>query len=170
MKIAQEEVFGPVMLVMPFSGEDEAVSITNSTPFGLNGAVFTLDKAKGRRVMQRIRTGMCNHNDFAVNYLCQSLPFGGVGLSGFDRFAGEEGVRGGCYTRAVTEDWIPGVRTDIPPILNYPIKDQTSRFMLKLTEMLYDTTYSGKVVGLFGLLKALVGGGSSSGKAGKKDK
>ena len=157
MRIAQEEVFGPVMVVMPFSGEDEAVALTNSTPFGLNGAVFTLDKAKGRRVMERIRTGMCNLNDFAVNYLCQSLPFGGVGLSGFDRFAGEEGVRGGCYTRAITEDWIPGVKTDIPPILNYPVKDETTRFMLKLTKMLYDTTWSGKIGGLTGLLGALMG-------------
>lgn len=159
MLIAQEEVFGPVMVLMRFKTEDEAVSLVNSTPFGLNGAVFTLNKAKGRRMIKAIRTGMCNLNDFAVNYLCQSLPFGGVGLSGFDRFAGEEGVRGGCYTRAVTEDWIPGVRTDIPPILNYPIGDTTSRFMLKLTQMLYSTSWGGKAGGLFGLLGALVGGG-----------
>ena len=42
---------------------------------------------------------MCNINDFAVNYLCQSLPFGGVKISGFDRFAGPEGLRGNCLVR-----------------------------------------------------------------------
>ena len=64
---------------------------------------------------------MTNLNDFGVNYLCQSLPFGGVNASGFDRFAGIEGIRGCCNMRAVTSDKVTGVRTNIPPSLQYPI-------------------------------------------------
>ncbi|KAI9010207.1 Aldehyde/histidinol dehydrogenase [Hyaloraphidium curvatum] len=168
MRIAQEEVFGPIYAIMPFTDEADAVRITNSTPFGLNGAVFTLDLAKGRRVLEATRTGMCNLNDFAVNYLCQSLPFGGVGGSGFDRFAGEEGVRGGCYARAVTEDRIPAVRNNIPPVLNYPIKGNSARFMLKLTEMMYGATWENVFGGLYGLLAALVQGGPKTAGPAKK--
>jgi hypothetical protein len=72
---------------------------------------------------------MCNVNDFAVNYLCQSLPFGGVNVSGFDRFAGPEGLRGNCLVRVsaralqhsappspLTRDWVwGGLNRPSPP-------------------------------------------------------
>lgn len=57
---------------------------------------------------------MCNVNDFGVNYLCQSLPFGGVGYSGFGRFGGKEGLRALCNAKAVTMDRMQWLKTRIP--------------------------------------------------------
>jgi Aldehyde dehydrogenase family len=66
---------------------------------------------------------MTSINDFATTYMCQSLPFGGVKESGFDRFAGIEGLRGLTVPKAVAEDrWPWLMRTDIPPMLQYPVR------------------------------------------------
>jgi len=99
MKIAQEEVFGPVVVIMRFTTDEEALHIVNSAPYGLGASVFSSNAERAERLVRGIRSGMCNVNDFAVNYLCQSLPFGGVKISGFDRFAGPEGLRGNCLVR-----------------------------------------------------------------------
>ena len=60
MKIAQEEVFGPVMVVMKFKTDDEAVNLVNSSPFGLGGSVFSLDTNRAERILRRMKTGMGN--------------------------------------------------------------------------------------------------------------
>jgi len=90
---------------------------------------------------------MCNINDFAVNYLCQSLPFGGVKISGFDRFAGEEGLRGNCLQRAITRDRITSIRTDIPPPINYPIGPDGFKFVEQLCQAFYGTSIVSNVAG-----------------------
>ena len=69
--------------------------------------VFSRDKQRANRIASQIRAGMSSINDFATTYLCQSLPFGGVKESGFDKFGGVEGLRGMCYTKAVCEDRLP---------------------------------------------------------------
>lgn len=135
--IAVEEVFGPVLVVMKFKTDDEAIEMVNACPYGLGSSVFTANAARGKYIADRLRTGMVNVNDFGINYLCQSLPFGGVKISGFDRFAGREGLRGNCIVRASTTDRIPGVKTTIPPILQYPISTAAFTFMENLAEVLY---------------------------------
>ncbi|KXS16074.1 ALDH-like protein [Gonapodya prolifera JEL478] len=154
MDISQHEVFGPVAVVMKFKTDEEALSIANSSPFGLGSSVFTLDSRRGERLMKGLRTGMSNVNDFAINYLCQSLPFGGVGVSGFDRFAGVEGLRGQCWARAMTTDRIPGVRTGIPPPLQYPLKPTGASFVVALNDMMYRPSLLGKAKGLYDLIVA----------------
>lgn len=135
--IAQEEVFGPVMVIMKFSTDAEAISLVNTCSYGLGSSVFSRDVKRAEAVAKQLRTGMYNVNDFGINYLCQSLPFGGVKISGFDRFAGREGLRGNCITRASTTDRIPGVQTTIPPILQYPISAAAFPFMVNLCYTLY---------------------------------
>jgi len=175
MKIAQEEVFGPVVVIMRFTTDEEALRIVNCAPYGLGASVFSSNAERAERLVSGIRSGMCNVNDFAVNYLCQSLPFGGVKISGFDRFAGPEGLRGNCLVRvrqdttprwagpfrsremdgavqvanrgdravsynvpqAITTDRIPGVKTDIPKPLNYPIGKNGFPFVAALCTMAY---------------------------------
>eukprot|EP00796_Vickermania_ingenoplastis_P006021 gene6022-4325_t len=137
MPIAQEEVFGPVLVVMKFKTDDEAVQMVNACPYGLGSSVFSRDIERAKKVAKRLRTGMYNINDFGINYLCQSLPFGGVKISGFDRFAGREGLRGNCVLRASTTDRIPGVKTVIPPILQYPISKDSFEFMMNLSYVIY---------------------------------
>ncbi|KAG5498791.1 hypothetical protein JKF63_03080 [Porcisia hertigi] len=137
MPIAQEEVFGPVMVVMKFTTDKEAVEMVNACAYGLGSSVFSADIPRAQAIADRIRTGMVNINDFGINYLCQSLPFGGVKISGFDRFAGREGLRGTCIVRASTTDRVPGVKTTIPPILQYPISPAAFTFMENLSQVIY---------------------------------
>lgn len=138
--IAKEEVFGPIMVIMTFNTDDEAIQLVNSCPYGLGASVFYENIARARNVANQLETGMCNINDFGINYLCQSLPFGGVKISGFDRFAGREGLRGNCVPRAQTQDRIPGVKTLIPEVLQYPISEGAFTFMEHLTKVIYGTT------------------------------
>jgi aldehyde dehydrogenase (NAD+) len=102
--IALNEVFGPVMTVMKAADDADAIDIVNSSVYGLGSSVFSLDYSRAGGIASQLRTGMTNLNDFGINYLCQALPFGGVNHSGFDRFAGVEGLRGCCNMRAVTSD------------------------------------------------------------------
>ncbi|MCG6493094.1 aldehyde dehydrogenase family protein [Kitasatospora sp. A2-31] len=89
--ILQRELFGPVVLVVPFDGEDEAVRLANDTPFGLSGAVHTADVERGVRVAQRIETGMIHVNDGTVADE-PVVPFGGEKNSGVGRLNGESTV------------------------------------------------------------------------------
>lgn len=138
--IALEEVFGPILVVMKFQTDGEAVRLVNDCPYGLGSSVFSANIPRAQAIADALKTGMVNVNDFGINYLCQSLPFGGVKVSGFDRFAGREGLRGNCVVRASTTDRIPGVKTLIPPVLQYPIQDSAFVFMEHLVRVLYGTT------------------------------
>ncbi|MGW5942857.1 aldehyde dehydrogenase [Streptomyces celluloflavus] len=89
MKIAQEEIFGPVLAVIPFDTEDEAVAIANDSPYGLAGGVWTADPEHGLEVARRIRTGT-----FSVNGASRDMrtPFGGFKASGIGREYGAAGL------------------------------------------------------------------------------
>src|SRR6185312_1985279 len=74
MTVAQEEIFGPVLCVMPYRDEAEAVTIANGTPYGLHGAVWSRDEEHAMAVARRIETGMVNINGYGFDPLA---PFGG---------------------------------------------------------------------------------------------
>lgn len=137
MEIAQEEVFGPIMVVFRANDDEHAASIVNDCPYGLGSSVFSRDQKRAHDLGRRLRTGMMNINDFGINYLCQSLPFGGTKISGFDRFAGIEGLRGNCLVRSETRDRIPGVKTEVPVAMQYPITENSFKFSVLLCRVLY---------------------------------
>ena len=83
MTIAREEIFGPVMSVLPFEGEEEVIARANATEFGLAAGVFTADLARGHRVVARLQAGTCWIN--AYNLTPVEVPFGGVKQSGIGR-------------------------------------------------------------------------------------
>jgi aldehyde dehydrogenase (NAD+) len=87
--IEQEEVFGPVLAVLPYDTEDEAVAIANGTPYGLSGGVFSGDQERAVRMARRMRTGMVDVNGGRFNPLA---PFGGYKQSGNGRELGEYGL------------------------------------------------------------------------------
>ena len=83
MTIAREEIFGPVMSVLDFDTEEEAIARANATEYGLAAGVFTRDLARGHRVIGQLRAGSCfinSYNDAPVE-----APFGGVKMSGVGR-------------------------------------------------------------------------------------
>jgi acyl-CoA reductase-like NAD-dependent aldehyde dehydrogenase len=89
MMIAQEEIFGPVLCIMPFEDEDDAVRIANDTVYGLAGAVRSGDIERAKRVARRLRTGQVDINGGAFNILA---PFGGYKQSGIGRERGRHGL------------------------------------------------------------------------------
>ena len=121
MRLLQQEVFGPLITIVPYSTEGELLSLVNGCAFALGSSVFGPSDAEVRRVGKQISAGMLACNDFATCYMCQSLPMGGLKDSGFGKFAGVEGLRGLCLTKAVVEDIVPFIRTDLPPPLRYPL-------------------------------------------------
>jgi aldehyde dehydrogenase (NAD+) len=85
MSIAQDEIFGPVLSVIPFASEDEAVRLANDTDYGLGGGVYTSDIKRAFRVARAIRAGTVGINDYAVS---PNTPFGGFKTSGLGREGG----------------------------------------------------------------------------------
>lgn len=155
MRIAKEEVFGPVMCVVKVPKDDDEVCVkmVNDCAFGLGCCVYGGSQARAERIGKQLKSGMCTINDFGVNYLIQALPFGGVGESGFGRFAGPEGLRACCVERAVVVDKIPGVRTSIPKPLDYPMTPKSMKFGSALLHFFYCEGLWGKITGIVGLIK-----------------
>jgi aldehyde dehydrogenase (NAD+) len=99
MTIAQEEIFGPVLAVMPYDTEEEAIEIANGTPYGLSGGVWSGDPERAERVAKRLRTGQIKVNGGAFNPVA---PFGGYKQSGIRRELGTEGLEEYFETKALT--------------------------------------------------------------------
>jgi (Z)-2-((N-methylformamido)methylene)-5-hydroxybutyrolactone dehydrogenase len=108
MAVAREEVFGPVLSVMPFDTEDEAIAMANDSRYGLAGAVWTKDIHRGHRVAHAIRTGTVWINAYRV--VGPDVPFGGFGLSGLGRENGIEAVHEYTATKAVWVELSGGTR------------------------------------------------------------
>lgn len=89
MRIAREEIFGPVLVVIPYDEIDDAVAIANDSDYGLAGSVWTTDPERGLEVARRIRTGTFGINGYAPDPL---MPFGGFKASGIGREWGEAGL------------------------------------------------------------------------------
>ncbi|GAA3774510.1 aldehyde dehydrogenase [Plantactinospora mayteni] len=116
MPVAREEIFGPVVVVIPFDGEDEAVAIANDSPYALGAAIWTRDLARAHRVASRIEAGMVWVNDH--HRLDPSSPWGGLKESGIGREGGWESFHDFTQVRAVTVrtapddvDWYGGTAT-----------------------------------------------------------
>ncbi|KXJ94000.1 Aldehyde/histidinol dehydrogenase [Microdochium bolleyi] len=172
MAVANEECFGPIMTVMPCSTPsspspntttdldktaDEILALVNAPDFGLGASIYASPRDPLLpRLVRGIRAGGVAVNDFAVFYAVQ-LPFGGVGGSGYGRFAGEEGLRGVCNAKSVCEDrwgWL-GIQTAIPPPARYPVRDQDKgwAFANGIVGLGYELTLGGKAKGLWRLLR-----------------
>ena len=90
MRIAREEIFGPVLTVIPYRDEDEALQIANDSEYGLAGSVFTADTDRGYGVAARVRSGTFGVNEGYI--MDPAAPFGGVKNSGYGRELGTEGI------------------------------------------------------------------------------
>ena len=98
MVIAQEEIFGPVVCVIPYDDEEDAVRIANASTYGLNGSVHSKDSQRAANFARKIRTGNITVNGFNLQ---PSIPFGGFKHSGYGRVGGVEGLYSYVETRAI---------------------------------------------------------------------
>jgi aldehyde dehydrogenase (NAD+) len=92
-ELAQQEIFGPVQVVIPFETEEDAVKIANGTDFGLVASIWSKDGARQMRLAKRLRAGQVFINNYGAGGGVE-LPFGGVGLSGHGREKGFEALYG----------------------------------------------------------------------------
>lgn len=99
--IVQQELFGPVAVIMKAKGEQEAIQLANDTPYGLSGSVFTGNLERGYRVAQRIESGMVHVNDQSVNDEAHVM-FGGEKSSGIGRFGGDWAIDKFTRTRWIS--------------------------------------------------------------------
>jgi aldehyde dehydrogenase (NAD+) len=98
MTIANEEIFGPVLSIIPYDSEEEAVEIANDTPYGLAGGVWSSDPARAEKVARQMRTGQVDINGGAFN---PGAPFGGYKQSGIGRERGKYGLEEFIETKSM---------------------------------------------------------------------
>lgn len=156
MRVAREEVFGPILCVLEWSDEQGLMEAVNGSAFGLGSSVFSEDAGRGERLLRRLDVGMCNVNDFATNYLCQSMPFGGTKDSGSDRFAGIEGLRGCCKMKSTTRDRFSAIKTSVPKALQYPVGVNAMELACEINELIYGNQIFGKLRNVLEVLALLI--------------
>jgi acyl-CoA reductase-like NAD-dependent aldehyde dehydrogenase len=102
MRVAREEIFGPVVVVVPFDDDEEAIAVANDSEFGLYDYVFSRDSVRAFRVAKRLRAGNVGVNTAQRN---MEAPFGGFKMSGVGRDGGDAGLL--AYTEVQSIVW-PG--------------------------------------------------------------
>jgi aldehyde dehydrogenase (NAD+) len=108
--IAREEIFGPVLSVIPYDGVDDAVAIANDSEFGLGGSVWTGDQERGEHVARRVQTGSIGINHYTLD---PAAPFGGVKASGIGRELGPEALT--AYMQLQTIFAVPPPQPEVSP-------------------------------------------------------
>jgi len=119
MTIAQEEIFGPVLSVLAYRDDDEAVRIANDTPYGLSGAVWSKDTDRAGNLARRLRTGMVKINGAGA----AGIPFGGFKQSGVGREQGRFGLEEFLEWQAITHFPAPTIRP--PPCTSSRIRESS---------------------------------------------
>ena len=110
MRIMREETFGPVLPVMAFDSDDEAVRLANDSEYGLAASVWTRDRARGERLARRIQAGTVMVNDVVSCFGISEAPHGGVKSSGIGRAHGRFGLEEMVRLKYVDVDLMPGMK------------------------------------------------------------
>lgn len=100
MRVAREEIFGPVLTVIPYATEDDAVRIANDSDYGLAGSVFTSERERGFGIANRVRSGTFGVNQGYI--MDPAAPFGGVKQSGYGRELGREGLESYLFSQSIS--------------------------------------------------------------------
>jgi acyl-CoA reductase-like NAD-dependent aldehyde dehydrogenase len=129
MKMVTEETFGPVLPVLTFKTEEEAIQKANSTAFGLNASVWTRNTARADRVTSKLVTGNAVINDVLISVANPYLPFGGVKNSGIGSYHGDQGLYTFSRQMAVLKD--PGLKQKEINWYPYKNKYHKIRFLIQ---------------------------------------
>lgn len=110
MTLMREETFGPIMPVMPFRSEEEAIELANDSPMALTASIWTRDTRHGKALADRINGGVVAINDHLYTHAMSDVPWGGPGESGIGRTHGPEGLKEMTKPKVVNWDWLRAKR------------------------------------------------------------
>jgi aldehyde dehydrogenase (NAD+) len=127
-KVMQEEIFGPILPIIPVPNVDRAIEFVNARPKPLSLYVFSKDKATARRVLHRTSSGSACVNTCVVQLVVPELPFGGVGESGMGAYHGQRGFETFSHLKSVLEK---PTKPD-PPLLYPPYKASRTKMLRRL--------------------------------------
>ncbi len=145
MAITRDETFGPVVAVMPFKTEDEAIQLANDSPFGLSASVWSRNLDRAERVARSIRTGNVSINNVLATQGNAALPYGGIKDSGFGRYRGSNGLQTFSNVKSV----LTSKQGPAPEMYWYPYGEKKYRLLGRLLDALYGS-------GVTRLLKAAI--------------
>jgi acyl-CoA reductase-like NAD-dependent aldehyde dehydrogenase len=134
MKIMTEETFGPTLPIMKVEDAEEAVRLSNDSPYGLGSSVFTRDVERGEQIARRLEAGAANVNDAMINYTVLELPMGGAKHSGLGQRHGAGGIRKYCSQQAIVVT--PKLALKREPHM-YPYKARNSKLLAGVFKFLY---------------------------------
>lgn len=106
MEVVQQEIFGPVLPLVPVANEAEGLQYSNASPFGLMGYVFARDAKRAKTYAEQMRAGTVMCNDSLLSFATPETPWGGLGASGMGRTHGAQGLKDLCQLRHVNRDRI----------------------------------------------------------------
>ncbi|HUK86949.1 MAG TPA: aldehyde dehydrogenase family protein [Terriglobales bacterium] len=145
MDIVREETFGPMLPILTFRTEEEAVRLANDSKYGLSAYVFTKDRAAAERVANQLLAGTVMHNDTLYTHAAPETPWGGVKASGLGRVHGKHGLRDFCELRHVNLE-----RVNFPAFWYYPYSKRAWGLGLRVYRTLLGRGLGGRLRALFG--------------------
>jgi acyl-CoA reductase-like NAD-dependent aldehyde dehydrogenase len=145
MDIVKEETFGPMLPIMTFRTEEEAVRLANDSKYGLSAYVFTKDRSAADRVANQLAAGTVMHNDTLYTHAAPETPWGGVKSSGLGRVHGKHGMRDFCEVRHVNLE-----RINFPAFWYYPYSKAAWNTGLRVYRTLLGRGIGGRIKALFG--------------------
>jgi succinate-semialdehyde dehydrogenase/glutarate-semialdehyde dehydrogenase len=145
MAIIRDETFGPMLPVMTFKSEEEAVRLANDSSYGLSAYVFTKSKAKADQIANQLIAGTVMHNDTLYTHAAPETPWGGVKNSGLGRVHGKHGMRDFCEVRHVNLEHF-----NFPAFWYYPYSRKAWSTGLRVYRTLLGQGLGNKLKALFG--------------------
>jgi acyl-CoA reductase-like NAD-dependent aldehyde dehydrogenase len=145
MAIVREETFGPMLPIMTYRTEEEAVRLANDSTYGLSAYVFTKDRARAERIANQLAAGTVMHNDTLYTHAAPETPWGGVKSSGLGRVHGKHGLRDFCEIRHVNLE-----RFGFPAFWYYPYSKAAWSTGLRVYRTLLGRGITGRLKALFG--------------------
>ena len=113
MPVIDEEIFGPVVAVIPADNDEAALALANASPYGLSGSVWSRSRRRARALAAQIHAGAVMINDHLMSHGLAETPWGGFGASGLGRTHGEMGFMEMVKTQVIVDDILPGVKRDL---------------------------------------------------------